>query len=113
MNFEKEVRDGVLVLRVGEANFNFTVAVAFRGYAREALEESGAARLVLDLAPVEFVDSLGVGMIAAVAAGLKSRGGGVAIANASSIVRTAMEAVRLETVVSFHESVEAAIRSGK
>lgn len=62
MNLRIENRDGVVLVRIDEVHVGANVADELRSRVLEALPAS-AARLVLDLTKVDFLDSSGLGAL--------------------------------------------------
>ncbi|OIQ80374.1 putative anti-sigma factor antagonist [mine drainage metagenome] len=65
MNLETELRNGVLVVHVGEDRIDAAVAIQFKDRMREIVAQP-ASRVILDLARVAFLDSSGLGAVVAV-----------------------------------------------
>lgn len=65
MDLFAEALDGALVVRVGEARIDASIAIQFKDRMREITVQP-APRVVLDLSAVTFVDSSGLGAIVSV-----------------------------------------------
>lgn len=65
-------------------------------------------KLILDMAGVDYVDSAGIGVIAACASTAKDAGGGLRVAGARGRVEQVFQAMRLEMIVPWHPTLEAA-----
>lgn len=102
-----ETIDGILIVRVDERRLDASKAPAFKDEVNQALGE-GLTRLVLDLGPVEFIDSSGLGVVVSV---LKRLGpsGNLAIANANSAVRRLFSLTRMDRVFTLYDSPQAAV----
>ena len=76
-----------------------------------ALDEmlAGSRRLVLDLRTLEFVDSVGLGMIVAILKRARSLGGDVAIVVGTDRIRRPLELSGVAAIVAVHDDVAAAV----
>ena len=61
-------------------------------------------RVVLDLAGVEYLDSMGVGTLAMVSAVAQKAGGGVRLAGATGRVLGVLKLTRMDVVLVMHQS---------
>lgn len=68
-----------------------------------------AARVVLDLSRLDFIDSSGLGAILSCLRQLAARGGDLKLCCTTKHVRAAMELVRMHRIFSIYESREEAI----
>jgi len=75
------------------------------------LLQRGRINLVLDLAGVDGIDSTGVGMVSFTFSKVKERGGHFRVAGGQGSVREVFRVTLLDTLVPFHESVDAAVAS--
>jgi anti-sigma B factor antagonist len=75
------------------------------------LLQRGRINLVLDLAGVDGIDSTGVGMVSFTFSKVKERGGHFRVASGEGSVREVFRVTLLDTLVPFHESVDAAVAS--
>ncbi len=73
------------------------------------LIEDGHRRLVLDVSQVDFIDSIGLGVIVGVVHRLRPHDGSLALVDPSAQVRRVLEITQLVRVVAVHESADAAV----
>ena len=73
--------------------------------------EEGHARLVLNLAGVDYIDSAGLGTVVALATSVQRAGGQLKLANLTTRVHDLMQITRLSTVFAVYGSVEEALSS--
>lgn len=66
-------------------------------------------RLIIDLAGLSFIASLGLGMLIALSAAVKSDGGTVRFASASPAIAGVIKRCRLEAVLPVYASVDEAM----
>lgn len=64
MQLSSDMQNGTLVVTVDESRIDAAVAIQFKDRMRSATEQ-GKARVVLNLAKVDFIDSSGLGAIVA------------------------------------------------
>jgi len=65
MKLETELREGAIHVKVAEPRIDSAVAIRFKDRLREVTAD-GPARVVLDLAEVDFLDSSGLGAVVAI-----------------------------------------------
>jgi len=80
-----------------------------RSLVKATLEKSN--RIVLDLGDVAFIDSAGVGLLAALFTSAQMAGGGLKLANLSLRMQDMLTVTRLYTVMEVFETAEEAARS--
>jgi anti-sigma B factor antagonist len=74
-----------------------------------SLVGEGRRHLVVDLAAVDFVDSLGLGVLVSALKRVRAHGGELRVAGPSPRVRSLFELTRLEEIIEVHDSVAAAV----
>jgi anti-sigma B factor antagonist len=74
-----------------------------------SLVGEGHTRVVLDLSRVDFVDSVGLGIIVSALKRIRGRGGELVVAGAVPRVRALFELTRLDEIIELHERVDDAI----
>lgn len=112
---EQEHRaDGVTVLAV-TGDLDVATGPELRDTLIRVVDE-GRYRLVLDLAEVPFLDSLGLGVIVGVVHRLRPHDGALALARPRPPVTRALKISGLTSVLAVHDTVEravAAVRDGQ
>jgi anti-sigma B factor antagonist len=106
--------DGVTVLAV-TGDLDVATGPELRDTLIRVMDE-GRYRLVLDLAEVPFLDSLGLGVIVGVLHRLRPHDGALALARPRPPVTRALKISGLTSVLAVHDSVEdavAAVRDGQ
>ena len=71
----------------------------------------GNAKLVFDLARLEFIDSSGLGAFISCLRKVNERGGDLRLCGMSKHVRSVFELVRMHRIFEIHETREAALRA--
>jgi len=74
-----------------------------------SLVGEGHARLVLDLSGVDFMDSVGLGVIVSALKRVRGRGGELVVAGPAPGVRALFELTRLDEIVELYASVDQAL----
>jgi anti-sigma B factor antagonist len=107
LHLVEKVIDGVIVL---DARGRITL-----GQETEALRSAlsgmlaaGRKRIVLNLGGVDYIDSAGLGILAASAASTRHAGGELKLVNLTRRVRDLMQITRLSTLFEVYDTVEKA-----
>jgi anti-sigma B factor antagonist len=66
-------------------------------------------RLVVDLAGLSFIASLGLGLLVALSSAVRAEGGSIQIAAPRPFIADAIKRCRLDRLLPMHENVDAAI----
>ena len=74
-----------------------------------SLVGEGHTRIVLDLSRVDFVDSVGLGVIVSVLKRVRGRAGDLVVVGAVPRVRALFELTRLDEIIELHETVDEAL----
>ena len=74
-----------------------------------SLVGEGHTRVVLDLSRVDFVDSVGLGIIVSALKRVRARGGELVVAGAVPRVRALFELTRLDEIIELHDRVDDAV----
>ncbi len=106
IDLQTEKVGSVTVARV-TGNLNGTGEETFEDQVIEFVSE-GEARLILDLAGLESIDSSGLSSLINIAARARMRGGDVSLVAPNAFVSAVLSVTRLDNWFSVHESVDAA-----
>ena len=107
MNLEYKSHGSVDLITLPRRLVMANAAAARR--AIRSLVESGRTRLVLDLQPVDFVDSSGLSVLVSALKAVQASNGEVVLLNPSDGVRSLIELTRLHQVFEVYEDRAAAI----
>jgi anti-sigma B factor antagonist len=99
--------DDIVVISIS-GSMDLSAAPALRESLVRLIDE-GRTRLVLELAGVELIDSIGLGVIVGLVHRLRPHDGALAIATPSPQARTVLEITQLVRVVGAYDSVEDAL----
>lgn len=110
MKIEKRNRDGVTVLDLGGKITIGKGDVALREAVQQTLD-SGAAKVLINLADVTTIDSSGVGELVSAFTTATNRGAKLKLANLPAKVNDILQITQLITVFEVFDSEDEAIRS--
>ena len=110
MKIEKRNRDGVTVLDLGGKITIGKGDIALREAVQQTLE-SGAAKVLINLADVTTIDSSGVGELVSAFTTATNRGAKLKLANLPAKVNDILQITQLITVFEVFDSEDEAIRS--
>ena len=107
MQLERQNFGEAIVITVDEARIDAAVAIQFKDRLRE-LAGDAPARVVLDVAKVEFLDSSGLG---AIVAAMKQLGAErkLELAGLTPTVEKVFRLTRMDTVFTIHKNTAAAV----
>ncbi len=106
MRLNFETRDDVRVITLGEPRLDASNARVFRDAVLEQVEKGGE-KFVLDMSPVTFVDSTGLGAIVGVIKNL-GRNRVLELCSLTPTVLKVFKLTRMDKVFRIHPSAEAA-----
>lgn len=109
MELAVETRGEVTVVRPAEARLDALVAVMFKDRMKSAVE-GAAARVVLDLSGVGFLDSSGLGAVVAVQRFLRA-GQRLELAAMTPTVARVFRLTRMDQIFTIHGEVGDALRA--
>lgn len=104
-------KNGIGIVRVEQALTAATVDTFREELSDWQARESTVLNLVLDLEPVDFMDSAGLGTLIATLKRLSERGGDMKLANLQKKPRMVFEITRAHKVFEIYASVADAIRA--
>jgi anti-sigma B factor antagonist len=110
MDFSVEytITDEGIVVLVISGSMDVATAPQLRDLVVRLIDE-GHYRLVLDLSGVDFIDSIGLGVIVGVVHRLRPHDGSMAAAAPSVQVRHVLQITQLVRVVALHDTTAAAV----
>lgn len=106
MRLNSQLTGDILILRVEAERLDAASAVYFKDQFREAVQ-AHEGRVVVDLEPVSFMDSSGLGAMVAARKLVADRE--LEIAELSPIVMKVFRLTRMDKVFSLHDRIEDAI----
>jgi anti-sigma B factor antagonist len=109
MELQAEQVEDVAVVRVGAEYLDASNSKEFRDRLGGALK--GAAKAVLDLTPVQFMDSSGCGALLACLKQLRQSGGEMKVCGLSRPVRAFFDMVRMERILGVHPNRDEALQA--
>lgn len=111
MKFSTDVQDKYIVLALAEVNLNSIVAPALKSeFVRLATAEGAKKSLILDLSPVQFVDSSGLSAILTAERLWKNAGFSFILTGVNSgSVRKLIEISRLDNILTIVPTIEESV----
>jgi anti-sigma B factor antagonist len=110
MQIEEIKVGGKVVLKILETRFGADKAASFKEHIARNIQ-AGNRRLVLDLTPVTFIDSSGLGAILA-ALKMIGKDGDVAVCGLTDPVASMFKLTRMDRVFTIHKTVGLATAAG-
>lgn len=113
MELSVQTHGEVLVITPAAAPMTLeaTNAGDFRASVEATVVESEVRQVVLDMRPIEFVDSSGLSAIIALSRALRRQGGELRLAGLQRYVWTVFEVTRLYRAFEIHDTVDEAVES--
>jgi anti-anti-sigma factor len=103
---DRRTADSTVVTIGGE--LDVATAPALRSFLSDLIA-NGRTRLVLDLAPLDFLDASGLGVLASTAGPLRAQGGWLRLVNVHPRIRRLLSIVKLTGALPEHASVAQAM----
>jgi anti-anti-sigma factor len=97
------------VVRPHTQTLNFEAAGVLKDYIDDVMLQSKKKSLILDFSEVEFIDSMGIGMLAILSPRVRRGGGKLMLAGVSSIVSAALLMTRVDKMLEMHDTVRDAL----
>ena len=107
MTIERTQVDGKIVLHVA-GRMDAESAVLFERQCESCIAE-GVTSLVIDLAELKYVSSMGLRSFVMIGQKLRDKGGDFRICCVTGLVRQVFEITRLNRVLPLHDSLESAL----
>ena len=111
MQFKDKVQDGVVVLEVSGKIMGGEESTMFHGKIHEYIS-SKQTNIIVDLAKVDWMNSVGLGMLISALTTVKNAGGRLVLANITKI-ESILTITRLISVFEHYDSRDEAIKSYK
>jgi len=111
MKIQERTQDGILIFELAGKIMGGDPATLFRGKVTEALE-SGQRKFVIDLEQVDWMNSIGLGMLVAILNTITNHGGKLKLSNIGKIEKVLL-ITKLVTIFDIHDSTPKAVASFK
>lgn len=112
MKMQDEIKGNVAIIHLEGKVMGGPDATMFHGKLHE-LVNSGKKQVVVDLAKVEWMSSVGLGMLISALTTVKNAKGELKLANVTESIKSLLTITRLVTIFDTHDSVDKAIKSFK
>ncbi len=110
MKIQDEVKGDVAIIQLKGKVIGGPDATMFHGKLHE-LVSAGKKRVVIDLAKVDLMNSVGLGMMISALATVSSAGGELRLVNVTKGIKTLLTITQLVRIFQTYESTEDAIKS--
>ena len=110
MNLTTDQTGGVSIVRVGEARLMYPILGDFSS-AVTALVAGGRRNILIDLAPVTYVDSATIGCLMDLYRQVSSAGGQLKLSNVQKRVETMLTMTGAQNFIEIHGDEPSAVRS--
>ena len=111
MKITERTQDGVVIFELEGKIMGGDPSTVLRGKVTEALD-AGHKKIVLDLAGVDWMNSIGLGLLVSVLNSVKNAGGELRLANIDKIEKILM-ITKLVTIFEISDTVEHAVEALK
>ena len=110
MRISDEVKDDVVIFHLGGKVMGGNDATTFHGKLHEYID-SGKKKIVVDLKKVEWMSSVGLGMLISALTTVRNNGGELKLANITQGIHNLLTITRLVTIFDTYDSTDEAIAS--
>jgi anti-sigma B factor antagonist len=110
MKIKDDFKDGVAIIGLEGKVLGGDDATMFHGKVHEYVN-NGFRKVVVDLAKVEWMNSVGMGMLISALTTLKSNEGQLRIANATGRIHSLLTITQLVRIFETYDSVDEAMKS--
>jgi len=110
MKISDESKDGVAVIYLEGKVMGGPDATMFHGKLHEFVN-GGQKKVIVDLAKVEWMSSVGLGMLISALTTMKNNGGELKLANVTEGIESLLTITRLVTIFKTYDSLDEAIKA--
>jgi anti-sigma B factor antagonist len=110
IKFNRRERDGVVIVQLSGRLMGGPDAEQFQKLIRE-LVDAGRLRVVVDLAPVSWINSSGLGTLIAAYTTLRERGGTLKLLAVSRRIEQILQVTKLNTIFESHATEDEVVAS--
>ncbi len=110
MKISDEVKDDIVVFHLAGRVMGGNDATMFHGKLHEYID-GGKKKVIVDLKKVEWMSSVGLGMLISALTAIRNNGGELRLANITQGIHNLLTITRLVTIFDAHDSIDEAIAS--
>ena len=110
MKMRDEVKDGVVIIHLEGKVMGGPDATMFHGKLHEYINQ-GKKKVIINLAEVEWMSSVGIGMLISALTTMKNNDGVLKLANITEGIESLLTITRLVTIFSTYDSIDEAMKS--
>ena len=112
MKISDEIKDNVVIISLKGKVMGGPDATMFHGKLHEYVS-GGNKKIIVDLAKVEWMSSVGLGMLISALTTVKNNDGELKLANVTQTIKNLLTITRLVTIFKTYDSVEEAMGAFK
>ncbi len=112
MKIVDEVKNDVVIIKLEGKVMGGPDATIFYGKLHEYVD-SGKKKVIIDLSGVEWMSSVGLGMLISALTTMKNKGGEMRLTGVTKTIQSLLTITRLMTIFESHDTVADAIKSFK
>jgi anti-sigma B factor antagonist len=110
MKITDELRNDIVIIGLEGKVMGGPDATMFHGKLHEYVN-AGNKKIIIDLARVEWMSSVGLGMLISALTTMKNNQGEMCLANVTESIESLLTITKLVTIFKTHDSIDAAIDS--
>jgi anti-sigma B factor antagonist len=110
MKITDEVKNDIVIFHLEGKVMGGPDATMFHGKLHEYID-GGKKKVVIDLKKVEWMSSVGLGMLISAMTAVKNGGGELKLANITNSIQSLLTITRLATIFEAHDTVDDALNS--
>jgi anti-sigma B factor antagonist len=110
MKISDEIKNDVIVFHLEGKVMGGPDATMFHGKLHEYID-SGKKKVVIDLKKVEWMSSVGLGMLISAMTTVRNNSGELKLANITNSIQSLLTITRLATIFEAHDTVDEALNS--
>jgi len=110
MKIQDEIKDGIVIIALEGKVMGGPDATMFHGKLHEYVN-SGNKKVIIDLKKVEWMSSVGLGMLISALTTMKNNDGLMKLANVTESIESLLTITRLVTIFETFDSMEEAVNS--
>ncbi|MPY87779.1 MAG: anti-sigma factor antagonist [Luteitalea sp.] len=110
MNLTTEDREGISIIRVAETRMMYPLLADFSA-AVTTLVEDGARKVLIDLSPVDYIDSATIGCLMDLYRQITAAGGALRLCGVQRRVETMLTMTGAQNFIPLHADVASAVQS--
>ncbi|SYZ74436.1 Anti-sigma factor antagonist [Candidatus Zixiibacteriota bacterium] len=112
MKIVDEIKNDVVIIKLEGKVMGGPDATIFYGKLHEYVD-AGKKKVIIDLSGVEWMSSVGLGMLISALTTMKNKGGELKLTGVTKTIQSLLTITRLMTIFESHDSIDDAIKTFK